>query len=335
MQAEALIAHLATAVDADSPGSYLEMEVARIRSRPSSYLAHEFLEPENRAFLLHEFVADASTAGLRYLCNADLATGYPELYGALGEAMAGCTDDPVRVEQYLDFVANRAFRQSLLCRDDEPATGLDHTRLQHLHLSADLAATPKPELRRNRPQTFTTRDGTDFDVQHPVSKAALAELAGHPVPGITCATLLDSAAQRVRAQGDPHNADPIDEALDELFSLVVMQHIEPLLEPPRQNLQRSGRPRASRLALQQAGLGWSHLATVLHRCLELDDFARALVLQLDGTRDSKTLQQAMLDWLRLHADLDDQALRGARRNVENNVSRLLKLFARHGILEQL
>ena len=56
--------------------------------------------------------------------------------------------------------------------------GRSSAPLQHLHLSADLAAPPKPQLRRNRLQTFTTRDGTDFDVQHPLSKAALAELAG-------------------------------------------------------------------------------------------------------------------------------------------------------------
>jgi hypothetical protein len=310
------------------------MEVARIRSRPSSYLAHEFLEPENRAFLFSDFVQDAADAGLRYLCNADLATGYPELYGALGEAMAGLTDDPVRIEQYLDFVANRAFRQSLLCRDDEPATGLDHTRLQHLYLAADLAATPRPELRRNRPQTFTTRDGSDFQVRQPLSKAALALLAGHARQTLDCRELLDGAVRRVRAHGDPLHADQLDEALNELFSLVVMQHIEPLLEPPLQDPQPGGRPRASRLALQQAKLGWSHLATAMHRCLDLDDFARALVLLLDGTRDSNALKQAMLDWLRLHLGLDEQALRDARRNVENNVSRLLKLFARHGILEQ-
>lgn len=333
--AQALIDHLGAAADTSSPSSYLEMEVARIRANPPSYLAHEYLEPDNRAFLFQEFVDDAADAGLRYLCNADLATGYPELYGALGEAMAGLTPDPVQREQYLDFVTTRAFRQSLLCRDDEPPTSLDPARMQQLQLVADLRPTPRLDLCRTRPQTFTSRDGTSFDVCHPLSKAALAELAGCYPEGVTCGQLLSTAAERVLAQNGAPPADEVDEALDEMFSLLVLQHVEPIIEPPGPTLRRSGHPRASRLAWHQARLGWSHLATATHRCLALDDFARALVLQLDGTRNIKALNRAMLDWLKATNGLDDVKQLGALRTVEINIARLIQLFARHGVLEEL
>ena len=333
--AQELINHLGEAVDVESPSSYLEMEVARIRSNPPSYLAHEYLEPDNHAFLFREFVDEAAVAGLRYLCNADLATGYPELYGVLGEAMAGLTGDPVQLEQYLDFVANRAFRQSLLCRDDEPPTSLDHGRMRQLHLVADLSPAPKLDLRRIKPQTFTTRNRTSFDVQHPLSKAALAELAGRYPQGVTCGELISTAAQRVSSKGGARHAEEVDEALSEIFSLLVLQHVEPIIEPPGHMLRRSGHPRASRLAWYQASLGWSHLATVMHRCLELDDFARALILRLDGTRDGKALNRAMLEWLKEDNGLELATQPGAHRSVDSNTSRLIKLFARHGILEEL
>jgi len=332
-QAQSLIDHLGSAVDDEAPGSYLEMEVARIRSRPPSYLAHEFLEPDNRAFLFQDFVDNASKAGLRYLCNADLATGYPEFYDALGEAMTSLTKDPVKLEQYLDFVANRAFRQSLLCRDDEPPTGLDHSRMRQLYLVSDIHPAPKLDLRRFKPQAFTTRSGSHFDVHHPLSKAALAELAGHYPRGMAYKDLLNKAAQRVHSQDNEQHAEEFDEALDEIFSLVVMQHLEPLNETSWQTPRHHKNPRASQLALQQARIGWSHLATVTHCSLDLDDFARELVLLLDGTRDRKTLIQAMLDWLKAENGLDEEALRSARRSVESNITRLLKLFARQGVLE--
>jgi hypothetical protein len=333
--AQALIDHLGAAADTSAPSSYLEMEVARICSNPPSYLAHEYLEPDNRAFLFQEFVDDAAVAGLRYLCNADLATGYPELYGALGEAMAGLTADPVQVEQYLDFVSTRAFRQSLLCRDDEPPTSLDHARMQQLHLLADLRPTPRLDLRRTSPQTFTSRDGTSFEVCHPLSKAALAELAGRYPGCAPCGELLNTAAQRVLSQNGVRYADQVAEALDEMFSLVVLQHVEPMIEPPGRSLRRSGHPRANRLAWNQARLGWSHLATATHRCLALDDFARALVLKLDGTRGNKALNLAMLEWLKLTNGLEDVEQAGALKTVEINLVRLIKLFARNGVLEEL
>jgi hypothetical protein len=311
------------------------MEVARIRANPPSYLAHEYLEPDNRAFLFRQFVDDAAGAGLRYLCNADLATGFPGVYGRLGEAMAGLTADPVQLEQYLDFVANRAFRQSLLCRDDEPPTSLDPGRLQQLRLVADLGPAPKLDLRRAKPQTFSTRNGASFDVQHPLAKAALADLAGQYPQGPACGELLDGAAQRVAGKGGAVHADAVDDALNELFSLLVMQHVEPVLESPAHAPGRSGHPRAHRLAREQAGQGWSHLATARHRCLELDDFSRALVLLLDGSRNGAALNRAMLDWLEAGGGPDIATQQGASRIVERNLVRLIKLFARHGILEEV
>jgi len=333
MEAQALISRLGTAVDPDEPSSYLEMELARISSRPPSYLAHEFLEPDNHAFLLKDFVQDAANAGLRYLCNADLATGYPELYDELGVAMHELANDPVELEQYLDFVANRAFRQSLLCRDDEPPTTFDHNRIRQLHLASDLLPPPKLDLRRTKSQTFCTRSGSDFDADHPLTKAVLSELAGESPLGKPCTELLRKASERVHAQGNETDSEDYDEAIDELFSLVVLQHIEPLYQVARQMPHRTDNPRANRLALQQARLNWSHLATITHRSLDIDDFARALVLLLDGTRDQGTLNKLMLDWVKSKNTLDEATLQGMHKNVEENVARLLKLFARHGILE--
>jgi SAM-dependent methyltransferase len=331
--AQSLVDHLALVADGGSPGSFLEMEVARIRSHPPSYLAHEYLEPHNRAFLFQEFVNDAAAAGLRYLCNADLGTGYPELYGVLGEAMAGLTDDPLKTEQYLDFVANRAFRQSLLCRDDEPPTGLEPDQVREVCLVADLASTPKLDLRRKRPQVFSTRAGVSFEVQHPLNKAVLADLSRCYPKGINCEQLLSSAARQVLAKGGAEHSGELDDALNEVLSLLVLQHVEPVVESCDFELRHTGYPCATRLARGQASLGWSHLATIRHRCLDLDDFSRELTLRLDGTRDAKALTQSMLEWLTASHRMEDATQAVRLRAVETNVARLLKLFARHGVLE--
>jgi SAM-dependent methyltransferase len=333
-RAGALIDHLAGAASPDSPSSYLETEVARIRSRPSSYLAHEYLEPDNKAFLFSEFLADAEGAGLRYLCNADLATGFPELYGGLGEAMNQLTDDPAELEQYLDFVTGRSFRQSLLCRDDEHATLFDHHRIEQLSLVSDVRPPPKLDLRRMKAQSFRALDGTEIEVSHPVCKALLGHLYQVYPRAVSYRELIDTAARQVRESGDARYADDLDVASGELFGLIVTQHIEPVAEDPEWAPGGVERPRASRLSFFQAALGWSHVATATHRSLSLDPFARTLLGLLDGSRGRNDLDELMLDWLTAQSPADPERSGSARRNVCNNVTRLLKLFSRHGVLEE-
>lgn len=333
--AQALMDRLAAGMHGQAPSSYLEMEVRRIRSRPPSYLAHEFLEPDNRAFLLHEFATDAAAAGLRYLCNADLATGFAELYDDLGDVMAELADDPLVLEQYLDFVSNRAFRQTLLCRDDEPRTRLDHGRMEQLYLVGGLVPPPKLDLRRAKGQPFTSPDGSSYEVHHPLCKAALAVLHAAYPRGLRYGELLAAAAARVRAQGDVRLAGEIEVAFGELFGLVIMQHIELLPESPLPAPLRVAEPaRVNVLARRQAELGWSHLATLTHRSLELDPFARALIGMLDGRRAQTELVAAMSDFLSAQTPpADDAARRRLQRQAEANVARLLTMFARHGVLE--
>ena len=331
--AQALVQQLAQGFDAESPGSYLEIELARIQSHPASYLAHEYLEQDNRAFYFHQFVDDAADAGLRYLCNADLTTGFAELYGAMGEAVAALTDEPLRLEQYLDFVANRAFRQSLLCRDDEPASAFDHENLRSLHLWTDLSPPEKLDLRRANGQPFSSVLGQPVMVYHPLCKALLALLAGSHPNTMAYPALLDAAVSRVRAEGGASQAEDVQGALGELLGLIIMQHIEPLHEAVSLAPSCSEQPRASGLARCQARLGWSHLATSSHRSLDLDPFARVLVDKLDGSLDRQALSAAMLDWLVEQQSLDQQGRRRARAVVESNVKRLLNLFERYGVMD--
>ena len=246
--------------------------------------------------------------------------------------MSEITGDPVELEQYLDFVANRAFRQSLLCRDDEPETSLDLECLRQLRLVADLRSPPKLDLRRARPQVFTSTAGVEFEVQHPLAKAVLAELAGAFTHGKAFEDVLMAGIQRVSSAGAARYAEEANLALDELFALIVMQHVEPMIETPAQSPRRTERPCATRLARSQAELGWSHLSTVTHRSLDLDDFARSLVLLLDGSRDERSLQREMLAWLDQHQNINGRARPEVVKNLNNNLSRLLKLFARHGVL---
>ncbi len=79
-------------------------------------LFHDLIAEVNHPVYFEEFAAHAAGHGLRYLAEADEARmGTVRLPPDLLERIDALDGDPLRREQYLDFVCNRSFRQSLLC----------------------------------------------------------------------------------------------------------------------------------------------------------------------------------------------------------------------------
>lgn len=326
------------AVAADSP-TPLAAELQRLDGRPLSYLAHEYLEDHNQAFLLRDFVIDAGAAGLTYLCDTELRASLPWAYGEEVAALAAEQADRVEAEQLLDFLANRGFRQSLLTRNDHPPGPLDPGALQALWLAAPLEPPARVDLRRANAQPFTAPDGAQVEVHHPLAKAALALLdeaypAARPYP-----ELLAAAAARVAAAGGARFAGETDTALGELFELAAGQAISLRPEPaPATGRATASHPTATPLARLQAEQGWDEVATVHHRGIRLDAFARAVLVRLDGSRDREALAQDVLELFHPGGPLAPLAgNREARQRlpaqVRGNLDRLLGLFARNGLLE--
>ncbi|MNO61020.1 hypothetical protein D3C76_516550 [compost metagenome] len=107
------------------------------------YLLHEYLEPFNAPCYFSDFVRLAEEQGLGYLADATPATMFLGNYApaAQGPLLAECGSSQVLLESYLDFLTNRAFRQSLLVRQERVGDiryQLQSDRLRTLHLAAYL-----------------------------------------------------------------------------------------------------------------------------------------------------------------------------------------------------
>jgi SAM-dependent methyltransferase len=118
-QSKALMKYLAEATGGHGAwGQYLKQESETILTADNSYLAHDYLEIHNHALYFRDFLAEASSFGLSFLTEAEPATvfleNYPETIIAPLKAMGL---DHLETEQFLDFVRNRTFRSTLLCRD--------------------------------------------------------------------------------------------------------------------------------------------------------------------------------------------------------------------------
>jgi len=268
---------------------FLREEAARLRGMPDSYLLFEYLAENNQAFLFSDFLADTARHGLRYLCDSELALQFPATQGsAVEQALADLTDD-MAVEQWLDFVSCRAFRQSLLVRDDAAGEGeIDLERFAALAFSTDLRLPAKLDLRREQGASCVRPDGERVELHHPLTKAICRQLTAAYPERLSLAELLPEARRQVRATGGGGLAEQVEALLLELFSLFAHRTLRagltPLRLPPA-----AEPPMAAPLPRALAAAGATQVPTRHHGIMELDALAARLLQLLDG---SLTLEQA-------------------------------------------
>lgn len=317
---------------------YLKQEIAHLRASHPSYLYHEYLAEFNEPFLFSQFMDAAGRHGLQYLCEADLHTMFPSTLGERAAGLLAQFDDLLEQEQYMDFIRNRTFRRTLLCRAEHALTR--ELALEQLADFAFYTSLVPPEdlnLREAGEQRFSLPDGGSYPVAHPLTKAALLHLAA-VFPDSVAFPVLQAQAQRMLCDaGAEEHAARAAHLHEELFALVAHQAVRMTLRAQRLSHEAAERPRATALARVQAESGIGHVATPRHTTIQLDDFSTRLIGYLDGARDSAELAE------RLAADIASGDLRipggpeadsgQVAERVARNCERLLALFARYGVLE--
>jgi SAM-dependent methyltransferase/methyltransferase-like protein len=321
---------------------YLLAEITHLDQVHPSYLLFEYLAEHNRAFLFSDFAADAEQAGLRYLCDTDPRTLFPSTYGQAVDQALAPIEDGLELEQWLDFVTNRNFRQSLLYRADAELPeeiAIDLDRFAGLAFRADLRPAARPDLRRVKDSPFLTPAGVTLQVSQPLTKALLLELGARFPDSLTLAEVLPAAIARVESAGGGALAQAVDDCLPELFSLFAHNGIGAQPDPRHLPPPALDRPQVWPLARAQLVGGARRITSVNHTNLDLDAFAIQLIGYLDGTRTPDEIAQALTDDLMAGRLAPPKAL-GTTNWPKNKLlartqaanQELIALFARQGIL---
>ncbi|MGD2068480.1 MAG: class I SAM-dependent methyltransferase [Gemmatimonadota bacterium] len=342
-QARALLEFLAENVDAESYyGAALESELKLVNRVRDSYLFHDHLEEVNMPLYFHEFVARASRQGLRYLAEADFATmltsGFP---ASTAETLHRISPDLVHAEQYMDFLRNRFFRQTLLCDARlELERELDGSSLAGL-LLASLVVPEDPSEEEDPPSeglpAFKTPDGRRVTTSFPLTHAVLEVLAEQWPRALDQDTLRALACERLDGALDL----PLEEAWEVVLGDMLHCYSQGAVElrtwqAPCEN--RVGeRPRVSNLVAEQVRTT-EVVTNQLHMPVRLDAASKCLVPMLDGTRDRAALLAGLVDCvargeLNVTEDgrevTDQEVLRAGLGEALNGA---LKSFARAGLL---
>ena len=291
-----------------------------VRGGNSSYLLHEFLEPCNAPCYFKEFVARAEGHGLAYLCEAEPSTMFAQNYGekVRDPLMRECGDSQVMMEQYLDFLVNRTFRQSLLVKEARAPQiryRLDRTRLRALEYAGRFKPVDGDALTMDaREQPCEAIRNLSVTLRLPVHKAVAQVLEERYPATIGVAALLDAVASRTGAPPSSLDAAMMS-MLEELLILGAVRvrrravAVAPQVGPQPQAL--AAIRNAPGLALSAGPTATS--CNQWHESVNLSLIERCLLPLLDGTRSHQALAEhleaeARAD--RLRFTKDDQPLQG-------------------------
>jgi methyltransferase-like protein/2-polyprenyl-3-methyl-5-hydroxy-6-metoxy-1,4-benzoquinol methylase len=294
-QARALLSFLASATKDTGPyHDVLAREAERLSRSPDSYVFHEHLERTNIPLYFHEFVARAESAGLQYLSESIVSEMLTSTFSPdVARTLQRISPDLLHLEQYMDFVRNRQFRQTLLCHANlSPQRALTPEALSGLLLSSAAVADNSVDLTSGVPVTFSS--GTRrARVTSPGSKAALHLLMERWPCGVAADDLFEMALQRAAPYLDVASAGDMEAAMTEdLFGAVMHGLIDVRTQPPPCTNQPSNTPRAHPLAAFQAERG-PLVVNAHHAMHDLDPLTRDVLTLSNGQRTRDEMVQTL------------------------------------------
>ena len=286
-QARAMLTFLASA--SAGTGAYHELmsgEAERLSRSPDSYVFHEHLERTNLPVYFHEFIERAERAGLQYLSEAVVSEMLTSLFPApVAETLARISPDVIHLEQYLDFVRNRQFRQTLLCHEPlRPVRTLNPDVLRGLLMSSP-ASSDSADLSPGVAVAFTS--GTRrADVTSPASKAALTILTERWPCAVGVEELIEAALDRAAPHLDDIPASGTRLSLfEDMLGAVTHGLISLHTQPPPCTDRPANMPVAHPVAAFQAERG--PLVVDAHHTMHQLDAVELDILKLANGRRTR------------------------------------------------
>lgn len=299
-QARGLLSFLSNSVATENNpyGMLLKQEVESISRFDDYYLQHEHLEEVNAPLYFHQFAERAEAAELQYLGEADFGAmsqdGFPDHVRAMLQSVSR---DLIETEQYMDFLRNRVFRQTILCRR---GIALDRSlaleRLLKLRVASDSVPESQPVDMKSGVKVAYRRRNSMLNTSNSLVKAALQYLSSmwpQSVPFVELSSMVRSAVSGQPMILDADVLSPASRQLAEtLLRCYATGHIDLHVADAGFVRELSDTPCASANARRQAATATS-VTNRLHEMVQVDDFQRHLLTLLDGTRTQDQLVDAL------------------------------------------
>jgi methyltransferase-like protein/SAM-dependent methyltransferase len=287
--------------------SLLEGDLKASLRQADFTLYHEHLEKVNDPMYFHQFVERAAARGLQFLAESDLYVPLPRDFAPdVQELIQALQPDRIHMEQYMDIVQDRTFRQTLLCHDRHaPVFSMAAERLAGFHLSSRVRLVEPPadnaagaSSARKVKVDFKSPDGVTMSSDDPLLQEAMHYLVAAWPASVPFERVVEAARQRVARDRPPDPATASDDhkKLGQTFSTFYASASANLVElhlaPPRVVTTITAKPLASPVARAQAETGhW--VTNQRHSAVWVGDFERHLLRRLDGEHDRSALREVI------------------------------------------
>lgn len=300
-QARALVDWLSESVSGENNpyGMLLKEELQHMQSWPDTYFRHDSLSEINKPVYFYEFMEQAQKRGLQYLAEADFPSMISSNYSApVDETLNRLGRNIVEMEQYMDFLRNRMFRQTLLCSAGARlCRSLGPWTLADFQVAASARPVNSVELDSGQVETFRGPRDLTVSTSEPLVKAALVCLGELWPQTIAFPELVLKARSRLKGAGaviqGPKAADSDGSLLGSALLTCFSKGLcELRVQAPQFVTTVSERPKSCALVRLQASRG-SAVTNRRHDRVMLDSFDRHMLPLLNGDRDQTAIVAAL------------------------------------------
>ncbi len=263
--------------------------IGELGGMSDAYVLHDYLSECHDASTLTDFASRADAHRLRYMGDAQFHTMFASDASGLPPELGAWAEDQVEAEQLLDFIGQRPFRTSLLCRAERRVDRkLTWERLEDLFLTTYA----EPRGREDEHWLFRVPSRELFGTPSPLVAAALQRLIDARPRPLPFSELCDQARASVdgkkRATAEDRKAIGTD-----LLAAAAASQVELGTWDRGLATKIEEKPRAFSFARRQAQRGGTAAVNLWHRAVPLDPGQRAVLPLLDGRRTRAQILSAL------------------------------------------
>jgi methyltransferase-like protein/cyclopropane fatty-acyl-phospholipid synthase-like methyltransferase len=312
-QARALLDFLAQSVRADNNNAYsvlLKQELETLRHQADHYLYHEHLEEVNEPSYFHSFMERAMKHKLKYLGESRIGTMVTGNFGPdIEKTLKILATDQIQAEQYMDFLRNRMFRETLLVHNTvNPNWSVNPESIRMLHIASPAKSVqanpvqgqpPVPyqmtNLNSDENVQFRSGSGMQMATNRPILKAVMKVL-GEEYPSTIPFDLLRKKSREL-VGGENNTPQQVAEDTNVIAVGLLNCYMQSdLVEFHGMPITVTRKPGDKPQALHWARVQAAKMGVVTnrrHEVIRLNDLDKHLIPNLDGNHDKTALVEKL------------------------------------------
>lgn len=298
-QARALLNFLVESLqESKTPyAQFLQSEAKLLQRATDNYLFHEHLEEVNEPLYFYEFAERLAANELQYLGEVEFSVMTPASFNQkTQEILQRVAPDIIKMEQYMDFLRNRTFRQTLVCHKETKLNrALGPENVKDFLIASSAKPQGEIELMSGKTGEFRTPAGVGLSTVHPINKAAMIHLAEIWPRATSFSNLAAMARKKLNAPAVV-DAQQLKVETDELARCLLLCYRSGMVElhvhTEEFQTEPSEQPEVHRLARHQAKK--TNLVTNLrHQLVALDQVQRHMLPLMDGSKTREQIVQEL------------------------------------------